>query len=65
MPVRHVQSIFHVQSSFIPSDETCFHIFEAHSEADVRDAAARAGIQAQRVVETTTVARRDCVEASA
>ena len=45
--VRYVRSIF------IPQDETCFHIFEAGSEQDARNAAARVGIQAERVLETT------------
>ena len=44
--VRYVRSIF------IPHDETCFHIFEAGSERDARNAAARAGIQPERVLET-------------
>jgi len=48
MPVRYVQSIF------IPADETCFHIFEARSEADARTAASRAGIDFERVLETKT-----------
>jgi Protein of unknown function (DUF4242) len=48
-PVRYLRSIF------IPQDETCFHIFEARSEKDVRDAAERAGIRAERVLETTTL----------
>ena len=45
--VRYVRSIF------IPQDETCFHIFEAESEQDARNAAARAGIQPERVLEAT------------
>jgi hypothetical protein len=45
--VRYLRSIF------IPQDETCFHIFEAGSEQDARNAAARAGIQPERVLETT------------
>ena len=47
--VRYVRSIF------IPQDETCFHIFEAGSEEDARHAAARAGIQPERVLETTNI----------
>jgi hypothetical protein len=45
--VRYVRSIF------IPQDETCFHIFEAGSEQDAKNAAVRAGIRAERVLETT------------
>src|ERR671934_1470041 len=46
--VRYVRSIF------IPQDETCFHIFEARSEQDASNAAARAGIRPERVLETTS-----------
>jgi hypothetical protein len=45
--VRYLRSIF------VPQDETCFHIFEAGSEQDARNAAARAGIQPERVLEAT------------
>jgi hypothetical protein len=37
-PVRFLRSIF------LPEDETCFFLFEAPTEAAVRDAAARAGL---------------------
>jgi hypothetical protein len=45
--------IRYLRSIFIPQDETCFHVFEAASEEDARDAAVRAGIQPERVLETT------------
>jgi hypothetical protein len=50
--VRYVRSIL------VPQDETCFHIFEAGSEQDARNAAARAGIQPERVLETTNFEAR-------
>jgi hypothetical protein len=43
-PVRYLDTIF------LPGDETGLHVFEAGSEADVRAAARRAGIEADRVV---------------
>ena len=42
--VRYVDTIF------LPGDETCLHLFEAGSEADVRAVARRAGIDVDRVV---------------
>src|SRR5215210_8951705 len=52
---REGTTVRYLRSIFVPQDETCFHIFEAGSEADIRDAAERAGIQAVRVLETTTL----------
>ena len=42
-PARYVRSIV------VPGDETCFHLFEASTV--VREAASRAGISPQRIVE--------------
>jgi hypothetical protein len=36
--------------TFIPEDETCLYFFDAESVDAVREAAARAGLQFQRVV---------------
>ena len=44
-PARYVRSIV------VPGDETCFHLFEASTVEIVRDAARRAGISPQRIVE--------------
>ena len=43
--VRYIRSIV------VPADETCFHVFEAPSEAAVREASARARITCTRIVE--------------
>jgi hypothetical protein len=43
-PVRYVRSIF------VPSDETCFHLFEALSAEAVRETSERAGLSPQRIV---------------
>jgi hypothetical protein len=58
---REGTAVRYLRSIFVPQDETCFHIFEASCEADVRDAAARAGIHAERVLETTTLEAPDRV----
>jgi hypothetical protein len=44
-PIRHLRSIF------VPQDETCFHLFEAPSAEAVREAAQRARLAPQRIVE--------------
>ena len=46
-PVRIVRSIF------APDDETCFVLVEAVTAESVRDAARRAAVAFERVVETT------------
>jgi hypothetical protein len=44
-PVRYLRSIF------VPEEETCFHLYEAATEAVVRDAVRRAGLTLERVSE--------------
>jgi Nickel responsive protein SCO4226-like len=44
-PVRYVRVIF------VPEDETCFFLYQAHSADAVREAAARAGLESDRVTE--------------
>lgn len=41
-----------VRSIFVPEDETCFYLFQAQTGDAVREAAARAGFQFERVVES-------------
>jgi hypothetical protein len=41
----------HVRSYVVPSDEQCFHAFEAESPDDLRRAARLAGIDIERIVE--------------
>jgi hypothetical protein len=45
---RLVQSLHAV---FVPEDETWFYFFEAPSSAEVREAAGRAGLAVERIVE--------------
>jgi hypothetical protein len=40
-----------VRSILVPEDETCFYLFEAETGEAVREVAARAGLQLERVVE--------------
>ena len=44
VPVRYVRT------TYLPDDETCFHIFEAASEEAVSEACRRAGIGTGRIV---------------
>jgi hypothetical protein len=48
-PVRYVRSIL------IPGDETCLHLVEADSAAQVAEAFDRIGLQADRIVEAVGV----------
>jgi hypothetical protein len=41
----------YVRSVFVPADETWFLLYDAATEADVVEAAGRAGIRLERVVE--------------
>jgi hypothetical protein len=43
-------SVRHVHTIFLPEDETCLHLFEADSEAEVRAVARRACIEIDRLV---------------
>ena len=43
--------IHYLRSIFVPEDETCFYLYEAVSADAVRDAAVRAGLSFERVVE--------------
>ena len=50
-------SVRYIDTIFLPGDETCLHLFEAESEADVEAVARRAGIEADRVVPAEQIAR--------
>ena len=49
----------YLDTIFLPGDETCLHVFEAASEAGVREAARRAGIDVDRVVPAEHFGQRD------
>lgn len=40
-----------LRSTFLPSDEVCFLVFEADSQAVVDEATARAAIEVERILE--------------
>lgn len=47
---REGESVRYVRSTFLPGDETCFHVFEAASEEAVAEACRRAELGAPRIV---------------
>ena len=47
---REGNTVRYLDTIFLPTDETCLHLFEAVSEADVRAVATRTGIDVDRVV---------------
>jgi uncharacterized protein DUF4242 len=42
--------VHYVRTTFLPEDETCFHVFEAPSEEAVTEVCRRAGIGSGRIV---------------
>ena len=44
-------AVRYLRTTIVPSDETCFHLFEADSVAVLEAAAARAGLACDRIVE--------------
>jgi hypothetical protein len=48
--VREGTPVRYVRMTFLPDDETCFHLFEAASEEAVGEACRRAGIASGRIV---------------
>ena len=46
--------IRYVRATYVPEDETCFHVFEATSAALVAEASRIAGLGAGRIVEART-----------
>ena len=51
-------SVRYVDTIFLPDDETCLHLFEAASEADVRAVTRRARIEVDRIVPAEQVESR-------
>lgn len=48
----------YVRTTFLPDDETCFHLFEAPSPAVLSDAARRAALDHVRIVEAVEMTAR-------
>jgi hypothetical protein len=49
--------IHYVRTTFLPDDETCFHVFEATSAEHVEEASSRAQLGHARVVVAIDVSR--------
>jgi hypothetical protein len=47
---REGTAVRYVRTTFLPNDETCFHVFDAASEAAVGEVCRRAGIGSGRIV---------------
>jgi len=47
---REGKPVRYVRTTFLPSDETCFHIFEAASEEVVTETCRRAEVASPRIV---------------
>jgi hypothetical protein len=48
---RQCAPVHYVRAIFVPEDETCFFLYEASSAEAVREAARRAGFDAERITE--------------
>jgi hypothetical protein len=59
---RRGTSVRYCRSIFVPSEETCFVLFEAESADAVRDAAALAELPYERVSAVLTGQRRSLTE---
>jgi hypothetical protein len=47
---REGMQVCYVRMTFVPVDETCFHLFEAAAEETVGEVCRRAGIDSARIV---------------
>jgi hypothetical protein len=45
------EGVGYVHTTFVPSDETVLHVFDAPSEEELDEAGRRAGLQFDRIVE--------------
>ena len=52
-------SVRYLDTIFLPDDETCLHLFEADSEADVRAATRRAGVEVDRIAHAEKIEWRE------
>jgi Nickel responsive protein SCO4226-like len=51
---REGKQVRFLRSIFVPEDETCFYLYQAPSIDAVREAAARAGLDYERVTEAVS-----------
>ncbi len=54
---REGTPVSYVRSIFVPEDETCFFVYEADAEDIAREAATRAGLRFERIVEAIAESR--------
>jgi len=52
--MRQGTAVRYLRTVFVPEDETCFYLYEAASEEVVREAAHRAELRIERIVEAIT-----------
>lgn len=50
---REGTQVRYLSSIFVPEDETCFYLYEADSAEAVREAAARAALDYERIAEAS------------
>jgi hypothetical protein len=55
---REGTAIRYVRTTFLPDDETCFHLFEATTRAAVEEASLRAALGRVRIVPAIEASRR-------
>lgn len=55
---RQGLSVRYLRTLFLPEDETCFHLYEAATADDVREAGRRAGIVFERLVDAVEISAR-------
>jgi Protein of unknown function (DUF4242) len=53
---RQGVSVRYLRTIILPEEETCFHVYEAASADDVREACRRAGIACERVLDALDIA---------
>ena len=51
--------VHYVRTTFLPDDETCFHVFDAGSEDTVGEACRRAGISSARIARAMELSAGD------
>jgi|tagenome__1003787_1003787.scaffolds.fasta_scaffold18928116_2 hypothetical protein len=51
LAAREGVAVRYLQTTLVPADETCLHLFEASSLAVIEAVAARAGLACDRIVE--------------
>jgi hypothetical protein len=55
---REGSSVRYLRLIFLPEEETCFHVYEAASADEAREASRRAGIACERVIDAVDIAPR-------